>query len=73
MGGHSPFVYRREIGRNLRPVAVLFGVAGLLTLIRQVIECTEPAYYDPETPLDYVAAWLTSIAGVTVATAFAMW
>lgn len=72
MGGHSPFVYCHEMGGNLRPVAALFGVAGLLTLIRQVIEYTEPAYYDPVTSLDYAAAWLTSIAGVTVATAFAV-
>ncbi len=61
------------MGRDFRPVAVSFVVAGVLTLIRQVIEHTEPAYYDPVTTLDYAAAWLTSIAGGTVAAAFAMW
>ena len=70
---HSPCVYGLDMGRNLRPVAVLFGAAGVLTLLRQVIQHTDPVYYDPVTTLDYAAAWLTSIAGVTVAAAFAMW
>jgi len=73
MGGHSPYLYGLDVGRNLRPVAALFGVAGVLTLIRQLIEHTDPAYYNPVTNLDYAAAWLTSIAGGTVAAAFAMW
>jgi len=66
-------MYGLDVGRNLRPVAALFGVAGVLTLIRQLIEHTDPAYYNPVTNLDYAAAWLTSIAGGTVAAAFAMW
>ena len=69
----NPCVYGLNMGRNLRPIAVLFGAAGVLTLIRQVIEHTDPAYYDPVTTLDYAAAWLTSIAGFIVAAAFAMW
>lgn len=71
--GHSPHVYGHDMGRDLRPVAVSFVVAGVLTLIRQVIEYAEPSYYDPVATLDYAAAWLTSIAGGTVAAAFAMW
>ncbi len=73
MGGHIPCVYGFDMGRNLRPAAVLFGAGGVLTLIRQLIQHTDPAYYDPVTTLDYAAAWLTSIAGGTVAVAFAMW
>jgi hypothetical protein len=73
MGGRCRYVYGFDMGRNLRPVAVLFGAAGVLTLIRQLIQYADPAYYDPVTSLDYAAAWLTSIAGGTVAAAFAMW
>jgi hypothetical protein len=61
------------MGRNLRPVTVWFGAAGVLTLIRQLIQHTDPAYYNPVTNLDYAAAWLTSIAGGTVAVAMALW
>ena len=73
MGGCSVGVYGLDMGRNLRPAVVLFGTGGVLTLIRQLIQHTDPAYYDPVTNLDYAAAWLTSIAGGTVAAAFAMW
>ena len=66
-------VYGPAMRKSLRPVAVLFGIAGVLTLIRQVIQHTDPAYYDPVTTLDYAAAWLTSIAGGTTAVAFALW
>ena len=54
------------------PVALSFGVVGVLTLARQPIELTEPAYYDPVTGLDFAAAWLTSIAGEGGMTAFAL-
>jgi hypothetical protein len=51
----------------------LFGAAGVLTLIRQMIQLTDPAYYNPVTGLDYAAAWLTSIVGGIVAVAFVVW
>ena len=58
---------------SFRPVARSFGLAGVLTLARQAIELTEPAYYDPVTGLDFVAAWLTSIAVGMTAVALVMW
>jgi hypothetical protein len=51
----------------------VFGAAGALTLIRQLIQYTNPAYYDPVTNLDYAVAWLTSITSATLATALAVW
>lgn len=68
-------VMRRLVAmsRSVRTVAVLFGAAGVLTLIRQLIQLTDPVYYSPVTTLDYAAAWLTSIAGGTVAVAMALW
>ena len=44
-----------------------------MTLARQAIELTEPAYYDPVTGLDFAAAWLTSIAGGMTAFALLLW
>jgi hypothetical protein len=73
MHGRRACVKGLDMGRNLRPAAVLFGAAGTLTLIRQLIQYTDPAYYDPVTNLDYAAAWLTSIAGATLAAALAVW
>ena len=59
--------------RSLGGVIVWFALAGVLTLIRQAIELADPAYYDPVSSLDYAAAWLTSVAGATVAIALFMW
>ncbi len=59
--------------QDLRSVAVWFSLAGVLTLIRQIIELADPAYYDPVSGLDYLAAWLTSLAGAAVAVALFMW
>lgn len=61
------------MSQSFRTVAGLFGLAGLLTLIRQVVELSDPAYYNPVTTLDYVAAWLTSIAVGTTAVALLVW
>ena len=58
---------------NLCGPAVLFGLAGALTLAREVVGLADPAYYDPVTGLDYAAAWLTSLAGGVAAVALFVW
>ncbi|HEY5652587.1 MAG TPA: hypothetical protein VIW46_14165 [Acidimicrobiia bacterium] len=50
-----------------------FVLAGVLVAARAAIELAEPAYYDPETLLDFVAATLTSVAWLVTAVALARW
>lgn len=45
----------------------------VLVTARAAIELAEPAYYDPETLLDYLAATLTSVAWLVTAVALARW
>ena len=51
----------------------MFAIAGALSVTRQLVGLADPAYYDPVTPLDFAAAWLTSLATATAALAWAAW
>jgi hypothetical protein len=47
--------------------------AGILLVVRAVIELAEPAYWNPSSLLDYSAAILTTVAWVVTGVAFILW
>jgi hypothetical protein len=57
----------------LRSTGLTFVGAGLLVLIRGVIELWDPIYWHPETTLDYAAALLTTLAWLVTGLAFVLW
>ena len=57
----------------LKTVGLWFVAAGVLALLRAVIELAEPAYWSPESLLDYTAVILTSAASAVAAIALFLW
>jgi hypothetical protein len=57
----------------LKTVGLWFVAAGVLALLRAVIELAEPAYWSPESLLDYTAVILTSAASAVAAVALFLW
>jgi len=57
----------------LKSVGFWFVAAGVLVLLRAVIELAEPVYWSPVSLLDYTAAILTSVAWAVTATALFLW
>ncbi len=57
----------------LKTVGLWFVAAGVLVLLRALIELAEPAYWSPESLLDYTAVILTSAASAVAAIALFLW
>jgi hypothetical protein len=58
---------------DLRSTGMWFVGAGVLVVVRAVIELAEPMYWNPSSPLDYSAAILTTVAWVVTGVAFILW
>ena len=58
---------------SLRTPALIFALAGLIGFARSSMDFFEPAYYSPSSPLDYSAAWLTSLFVGLIAIGLALW
>lgn len=54
-------------------VAGLFVLAGGLWLARQVIGLGDPAYQDPVTSLDFLAAWLAATTSIVTSIVLYLW
>jgi hypothetical protein len=57
----------------LKTVGLWFVAAGVLLLLRALIELAEPAYWSPVSLLDYTAAILSSVAWAVTAIALFLW
>ena len=58
---------------TLRLTGMWFVGAGILVVVRAVMELAEPVYWNPSSPLDYSAAILTTVAWVVTGVAFILW
>ena len=57
----------------LKRVSLWFAAAGVLVLLRALLELAEPAYWSPVSLLDYTAAILSSVAWAATAVALFLW
>ncbi len=58
---------------TLRHLSIAALAAGLIGVVGFLIGLADPAYYDPETTLDYAAASLNTLGPVAAAVALVIW
>jgi hypothetical protein len=58
---------------TLRHLSIAALAAGLIAVLGLLIGLADPAYYDPETTLDYAAASLNTLGPVATAVALVIW
>ena len=58
---------------TLQHLAVASLVAGLVALLGLLVGLADPAYYEPETALDYVAATLNTAGPIATSVALFIW
>ncbi len=58
---------------TLRHLSIAALAAGLIGVVGFLIGLADPAYYDPETTLDYAAASLNTLGPVATAVALVIW